>query len=116
MIGIPYFLPTGPVCMDDQIHMLMARAGATGAPATASAPAPATAPGPFAARNAANDVHVVKHGSGWAVKVEHTAGYAALLPTQFEAIAAGAAQARSGKVQLIVHGADGRFRDVRNYR
>lgn len=63
------------------------------------------------------DLHVVSinHGSAWAVKNEQNEFYSMVAPTQTEAIAFGMHQARESAAQLVIHGRDGRFRDVRNY-
>jgi hypothetical protein len=61
------------------------------------------------------DFHVIPFGGGWAVKPEFSDQYIGLWDTQIEAMAFGMRQARDSASALIVHGLDGRFREVRNY-
>lgn len=111
MISFLPYLPGGPVCMDDRIHLAMLRSGML-VPKPTAAPQPAD---PFAGRNAANDVHVVPYGAAWALKLERIPGHRMVQRTQYEAIAAGAGQARAAAVHLVIHGRDGRFREVRDF-
>lgn len=62
------------------------------------------------------DVHVVPTAGGWAVKQEHLPTYTMVATTQVEAIAAGMRLAREGAALLVIHGEDGRFRQVWSYR
>ena len=55
------------------------------------------------------DVHVVKQGSDWAVKLEG-ANAQSTHTTQREAIDAGRSLARREQSELIVHGSDGKIR------
>lgn len=62
------------------------------------------------------DVHVVPYGKSWVV--EYAGGNDEPLymaDTQKDAIRFGIETAREGAALLIIHGQDGRFRDVRNY-
>lgn len=102
--------PNGPVCLEDRIAF--AELGIAFPPAAPQATAPRD---PFAQRNAVRDVHVVPHAGSWAVKVERSPGYAALVPTQVEALGLAVSQARAAGVQLVLHGRDGRFREVYDY-
>ena len=63
-----------------------------------------------------SDVHVVPLNGNWAVKQEHLTSYSRVTQTQAEAIGLGIELARSGATQLVIHGVDGQFRDVRSYR
>ena len=62
------------------------------------------------------DYHIVKHMGGWNVKQENTHVPEARFETQAEAIGYGISLARHEAVSLIIHGRDGRFREVYNYR
>lgn len=109
---LPYF-PGPPVCMDGRIYSGMFRSGML-PPKPTAAPQPVAAV-PFAGRNAAHDVHVVPYGAAWALKLERIPGHRMVQRTQYEAIAAGAGQARAAAVHLVIHGRDGRFREVRDF-
>lgn len=63
------------------------------------------------------DIHVVpiNGATAWAVKGEQNRFYSMVAETQFEAIAYAVRQARESSAQLVIHGRDGRFRDVRSY-
>lgn len=62
------------------------------------------------------DVHVIPDSGSWAVKSEHVENYFGRFQTQTEAIAYGMALARQSAAMLVVHGRDGRFREVRSYQ
>lgn len=62
------------------------------------------------------DYHVVPDGNLWAVKAEYNSDYSALFDTQMEAMAYGRHLAKEAASSLIIHGQDGRFRDVWSYR
>ncbi|WP_422648794.1 DUF2188 domain-containing protein [Cupriavidus sp. H18C1] len=58
----------------------------------------------------AGNVHVVPEAGGkWAVRIEDTDGTGPTYDTQQEAIASGTEAAQQAKVELIVHGRDGRI-------
>ncbi|PLQ00276.1 DUF2188 domain-containing protein [Cupriavidus pauculus] len=58
----------------------------------------------------ASNIHVVPtERNGWAVEEEGSAGPAKLYNTQEEAIAAGTERAKADKVELLIHGFDGRI-------
>lgn len=61
------------------------------------------------------DVHVVPYNGAWAVKSEHLTGYSFIRQTQTEAMAEAMRLARGSGASMIVHGRDGRFREVRSY-
>lgn len=63
------------------------------------------------------DIHVVPNGDAWAVKREGEPAFLREVRTQREAISFGQYLAReSAPNSLVIHGVDGRFRDVRTYR
>lgn len=62
-----------------------------------------------------HDWHVVPKGNLWALKQEHRFDYWGMFLTQSEAIGAGITQAREGHVSLVIHGRDGRVKEVKSY-
>ncbi|CAG2140911.1 hypothetical protein D3C81_1262060 [compost metagenome] len=61
------------------------------------------------------NLHVVPHGSGWDV-IHEGARYAeSHHATQDEAIQAGTGLARRQKVELLIHGVDGKIRERDSY-
>jgi len=62
-----------------------------------------------------SDFHVVPSSRGWYVEREGTPFPFSLFSTQKEAISEGVVLAKSAVVSLVIHGVDGRFRDVRSY-
>lgn len=62
------------------------------------------------------DFHIVKHMDGWNVRQEREQVPEARFKTQLEAIAYGMQLARHEAVDLVIHGRDGKFRDVWSYR
>lgn len=59
---------------------------------------------------ASKDIHVVPAGDeGWAVQ-EVGGGHRAVFPTQEEAIENGTERAQQAKVELLIHGRDGKIR------
>lgn len=62
-----------------------------------------------------HDVHVVPSFRGWAVTVENSSFYYSFANTQIEAIAQGMQLARQAAASLLIHGRDGRIRDVWHY-
>lgn len=64
----------------------------------------------------AGNVHVVPTDNGkWAVRIEGTDGTGPTYDTQQEAIASGTEAAQQAKVELFVHGADGRIRERNSF-
>jgi hypothetical protein len=62
-----------------------------------------------------NDFHVVPNGNAWAISQENNPMFRQMRNTQVEAIGYAIDLARNEAVSLIVHGTDGRFREVYNY-
>ncbi|CAG9172988.1 DUF2188 domain-containing protein [Cupriavidus respiraculi] len=59
----------------------------------------------------AGNVHVVPaDGDGWAVEIEGGDGPLARFDTQEEAIAEGTERAQQYRVELLIHGRDGKIR------
>ena len=56
-------------------------------------------------------IHVVPRPDGWAVKKAGSERASSVHRTQDEALAAARTQARRERVELVIHGRDGRIRD-----
>ena len=67
-----------------------------------------------APRRGISDYHVVPHGNVWMLTRE-SSPFRQMATTQVEAIGYGIGLARTEAVSLIIHGADGRFREVYDY-
>ncbi|MBO4123197.1 DUF2188 domain-containing protein [Cupriavidus gilardii] len=64
----------------------------------------------------AGNVHVVPTDGGkWTVQIEGTDGTGPTYDTQQEAIASGTEAAQQAKVELLIHGADGRIRERNSF-
>lgn len=63
----------------------------------------------------AGNVHVVPKDNGWAVEMEGGDGPIAVLATQDEAIAEGTERAKLYKVELFIHGKDGKIRERNSF-
>lgn len=61
-----------------------------------------------------HDIHVVPAGERWAVETEG-AQARETFDTQEEAVAVGAARAKTKKVELFIHGRDGKIRERNTY-
>lgn len=61
------------------------------------------------------DYHVVPMSNIWAVKGEHSPAYLGMFYTQFEAKAYAVNLARIAASSVVVHGRDGKIRDVMSY-
>jgi uncharacterized protein DUF2188 len=61
------------------------------------------------------DVHVVKHGDGWATKKSGATRAGAVAPTQSEAIEAGRRVAQREHSELVIRGRDGKIREKESY-
>ncbi len=61
------------------------------------------------------DIHVVKHPDGWATRKEGANRAGTVQPTQAEAIERARAQAQRERVEVVIHGRDGRIRDSDSY-
>ncbi|WP_454753540.1 DUF2188 domain-containing protein [Cupriavidus necator] len=59
-------------------------------------------------------MHVVPAGDRWAVEAEGSHGRDTF-DTQEEAVAAGTERAQQKKVELLIHGRDGRIRERNSY-
>lgn len=59
----------------------------------------------------AENVWVVIHDDGWAVKRENARAASRVFPTQAQAIDYGRSLAQVDKVELLIQGQDGRIRD-----
>lgn len=64
---------------------------------------------------AKRDIHVVKHGKGWATKKEGSKRAGSVSPTQHEAIEKAKGQAKREHVEVVIHRRDGRIRDSDSY-
>jgi Uncharacterized protein conserved in bacteria (DUF2188) len=62
-----------------------------------------------------NNVHIVPHSDGWAVKIEGNDRATSVHDTQQQAIDAGRDRARRDESELLIHGRDGRIRDRDSY-
>lgn len=62
-----------------------------------------------------NNVHIVPHSDGWAVKIEGNDRATSVHDTQQQAIDAGRERARREESELLIHGRDGRIRDRDSY-
>lgn len=60
---------------------------------------------------AQKNVHIVKHGDGWAVRKEGNQRASSVHPTQKQAIDAGRDAAKGERSELVIHGRDGKIRD-----
>jgi uncharacterized protein YdaT len=61
------------------------------------------------------DIHVVPHKDGWATHKEGASRAGAVTDTQKQAIERARDQARRDKVEVVIHGKDGRIRDSDSY-
>jgi len=61
------------------------------------------------------DIHVITHPGGWATKKEGARKAGSVHDTQKEAIERGKTQAKREKVELVIHGKDGKIRDSDSY-
>ena len=61
------------------------------------------------------DIHVVPHPDGWATKKEGADRAGTVAPTQAKAIEAARNQARRERVEVVIHGRDGKIRDSDSY-
>jgi hypothetical protein len=64
---------------------------------------------------AKGDIHVVPSANRWRVEVEGSGRASSTHETQAEARSAGREVARRNKVELLVHGRNGRIRDRSTY-
>lgn len=61
------------------------------------------------------DIHVVPHGTDWAVKKEGSGRASSVHPTQGAAIERGREAAKRDKSELVIHRKDGTIRDSDSY-
>jgi hypothetical protein len=61
------------------------------------------------------DVHVVPHKDGWATKTEGASRAGGVYDTQREAIGRARGQAIRERVEVVIHGQNGRIRDSDSY-
>ncbi|CAM3103148.1 DUF2188 domain-containing protein [Cupriavidus taiwanensis] len=61
------------------------------------------------------DIHVVPHKDGWATRREGATRVGVVAPTKADALSIGRDQARRDKVELVVHGRNGRIQDSDSY-
>lgn len=61
------------------------------------------------------DIHVVKHGDGWATKKEGTQRIGVKTDTQKQAVEHAREQAKREKVEVVIHGRDNKIRDSDSY-
>jgi hypothetical protein len=61
------------------------------------------------------DVHVVPHDQGWATRREGSERAGGVYETQKEAISHARTQAQRERVEVVIHGRDGRIRDSDSY-
>lgn len=61
------------------------------------------------------DIHVVTHDNGWATRKEGSDRAGGVYDTQREAIAHARTQAQRERVEVVIHGEDGKIRDSNSY-
>lgn len=61
------------------------------------------------------DIHVVRHGDGWATRKEGAQRVGVKTDTQKEAIERARDQAKREKVEVVIHGRDNKIRDSDSY-
>ena len=64
---------------------------------------------------AKKDIHVVPHRSGWATKKEGADRAGVVTKTEGAAIEATVTQAKRERVEVVIHGRDGKIRDSDSY-
>lgn len=62
-----------------------------------------------------NNVHIVPHEQGWAVRIEGNERVTSIHPTQEDAANAGRDRARREGSELLIHGENGRIRERNSY-
>lgn len=60
-------------------------------------------------------LHIVPHGSDWAVRREGATRASSVHRTQREAQEAGRPMAQRDRVELVIHGRNGKIRDSESY-
>ena len=61
------------------------------------------------------DIHVVKHADGWATRKEGASRVGTVADTQKQAIDRATQQAKRERVEVVIHGKDGKIRDSDSY-
>ena len=61
------------------------------------------------------DIHVVKHGDGWATRKEGASRVGSTAPTQKAAIEKAVGQAKREHVEVVIHRPNGQIRDSDSY-
>ncbi len=61
------------------------------------------------------DIHVVPHSDGWATQKEGASRAGSVHDTQKEAQQKAREQAKREKVEVVIHGKDGKIRDSDSY-
>jgi hypothetical protein len=64
---------------------------------------------------ATNNVHIIKENKEWTVRIEKESAPQKKVSTQKEAIKLGREIAKSKKLELIIHGRDGRIKEKNSY-
>jgi hypothetical protein len=62
-----------------------------------------------------NDLHIVPHDKGWAVRRGGSTRASSIHPTQKGAQDAARAAAERDRVEVVIHGKDGRIRDSESH-
>ncbi len=62
-----------------------------------------------------SNLHIVPHKGGWAVRREGSGRASSVHPAQREAQEAGRPAAQRERVELVIHGRDGKTRDSESY-
>ena len=57
------------------------------------------------------DIHVVPHSSGWATRKENAERAGSVHDTKAEALSQARDQAKRERVEVVIHGKDGRIQD-----
>lgn len=64
---------------------------------------------------AKKDIHVVPHSEGWATRKEGAQRAGGVFPTKTKALDQAREQARRDKVEVVIHGKDGKIQDSDSY-
>ena len=61
------------------------------------------------------DIHVIPHPEGWATKKEGTERVGSVHDTKSEALEQAREQAKRERVEVVIHGKDGKIQDSDSY-
>ncbi len=61
------------------------------------------------------NLNIVPLGNGWAIKKEGSKRFTVITETQKEAINAARKIAQNSRVQIVIHGKDGRIKKLREF-